>query len=204
MRKKSDNKVETVVKEEARIEVGFKIKMTNLRKDAYPNPLVESDYFKWKVGDILTKGNTFYVITQLSRMPLTETQMKLFKSANVGGIGPNAYTKDQTLKRLLEEYEKKGNFGHCKIHLNPLIRGGKEVLKPRGTSIMEITNTGAYLNYRSGYSKTDLLSQIKTMEYQASSLDYKIQRMKDKKTSLTKRANVLEVVYNKLQSTKSI
>lgn len=203
MKKKSDNTVE-VLKEEAKIEVGFKIKVTNLRKDAYPNPLVESDYFKWKVGDILTKGNTFYVITQLSRMPLTETQMKMFKSANVGGSGASAYTKDVTLKKLLDEYQKKGNFGHCKIHLNPLIRGGKEVLKPRGTSIMEIANTGAYLNYRSGYSKTDLLSQIKTLEYQASSIDYKIQRMKDKKTSLTKRANVLEVVYNKLQSTKSI
>jgi hypothetical protein len=172
--------------EETKVEVatsGFRIKFTNIRKEAYPDPLIETDFFKWKVGDILTKGNTVYIITELSRIPLTERQIKLYRDGNIGGSGTNTYIKDRRIKELLDEYEKNGNFGACKIKMNSIVRAGKEVTKPRGTNLIELNNTGTFLNYRSGYYRTDLATLIRSKEFQISRFEYKVQRAKDTLTS---------------------
>lgn len=50
----------------ANIEVakGFRLKFTNLRKEAFPDPLITSDYLGVKVGDLMTK-NTSTILQKL-------------------------------------------------------------------------------------------------------------------------------------------
>ena len=53
--------------EQAKVEVGnFRLKITNLRTSAFPDPLTASDYHGYKVGDILIKGRTNNTIFEVN------------------------------------------------------------------------------------------------------------------------------------------
>ena len=120
----------------------FKFKITNLRQTAYPNALTKTDLLEFQVGDLVTKGaeNTIYEVVLLTREALTPVEID-----NVQRIlqryGP---TTNKKASDLLEEYKKKGNFGACKIHLKPVVRGNKIIAKGRVTGFFEIQEIGQH------------------------------------------------------------
>ena len=69
-RPRKNKTVVEVAPEEQIQQTSFKIKLTNLRTATYPDALVETDFQKFKVGDLLVKGvskNTVYEIVNIFR-----------------------------------------------------------------------------------------------------------------------------------------
>jgi len=132
------------IEEPAKIEVssGFRLKITNLRKDAFPDPLTESDYMGAKVGDFMIKNtSTIYEVVGLSREPFPDTEYdRILKNLTAY----NQQIRDQKLKDLIDKYKKSNNFGACIITLKSVIRGGKIVAKGKITRLNEITASGGY------------------------------------------------------------
>lgn len=151
---------------------GFKLKFTNLRKTAYPtNTPAESDYFKFKIGDYITKYNAqtpIYEVVAINRQPLVESQAKgwdakLLRYSSGYGSASTPRSTDQIASNLLAEYRKNGNFGICQITIKPILRGDKEVVKGKLIRFLEMDHVKA-INHRS-FGKVDLRDIIKNRDY---------------------------------------
>lgn len=151
---------------------GFKLKFTNLRKTAYPtNTPEESDYFKFKIGDYITKYNAqtpIYEVVAIERQSMTESQAKgwdtkLLRYSSGYGSASTPRSTDQIASNLIEEYRKNGNFGVCQITMKPVIRGDKEIAKGKLIRFLEMDHVKS-INHRS-FGKVDLPSIVRNRDY---------------------------------------
>jgi hypothetical protein len=151
----------------------FKLKITNLRKAAYAtNRPDQSDYFHLKVGDLLCKGTsytTIYEVVAIVREPISESQYnqwenKLRKYNNT--------ISDTKAKSFIDEYKKNGNFGACRISVKPILRGEKEVAKPRIVKFLEIDNIRVFK--WNGYQRTDIQAILRYRDAQIGKYTYTI------------------------------
>jgi hypothetical protein len=158
----------------------FKLKITNLRKVAYTtNSPEESDYFKFRVGELLSRGSsltTIYEVVSIFREPITMLQyddwIKRLKKYN------NTIS-DMNAKNFIDEYKKNGNFGACRVYVKPLIRGERELVKSRVVNFLEIDHIGTF-RYN-GYHRTDLNSLIRMRTSSISKYTHVINRATMKK-----------------------
>lgn len=138
---------------------GFKLKFTNLRKTAYPtNTPEESDYFKYKIGDYITKHHaktSIYEIIYIDRQAITDAQAMGWDTK----LKRYGSSWDKVATDLITEYRKNGNFGVCEITVKPVLRGGKEVAKGRLVRFLEMDHVKA-INHRS-FEKIDLQAIIR-------------------------------------------
>ena len=146
---------------------GFKLKFTNLRKTAYPtNTPEKSDYFKYEIGDYITKYNAqspIYEVIYIDRLAITDAQARGWdtKLTRYGGV--SSKSSDQVATNLIVEYRKNGNFGVCQITMKPVLRGEKEVVKGKLIRFLEMDHVKS-INHRS-FGKVDLQAIIKNRDY---------------------------------------
>lgn len=141
----------------------FKLKVTNIRKSAYPtNTPAESDLFKFKVGDYIARsgGNVIYEIVSIHREPIVQVTVNRITAVSSGYA---SHTELVRSKELFAEYQKNGNFGACKITAKCVLRGSKEVVKGRVTKFFEIDQIEALVY--NGFRKIDLPNLIKHRDY---------------------------------------
>lgn len=164
--------------EEAKVEVGnFRLKITNLKKSAFPDPLTASDYHGYKVGDILVKGrtnNTIFEVTAITRETFPEYQYDgIFKSLHYKDTAGNLKCKDQTLLKLIEKYRTSHNFGACWITIKTLVRSGKPITGNRVTRFCEVN----HFKNNPVYHVTDLATIANANNSAANYIDYSINRL---------------------------
>lgn len=185
-----------VVPSESESSPAFKLKITNLRKVAYTtNRPDQSDYFQYKVGDLLCKGTSYttvYEVVAIIREPISAPQYgqwdnKLKKYNNT--------VSDTKAKNLIDEYKKNGNFGACRIAVKPILRGDKEVAKPRIVKFLEIDNIRAFK--WNGYQKTDVQAILRYRDAQISKYTYTINSCLIKRQREQDLRNALSGLQNK-------
>ncbi len=164
--------------EEAKVEVGnFRLKITNLKKSAFPDPLTASDYHGYKVGDILVKGrtnNTIFEVTAITRETFPEYQYdEIFKSLHYKDTAGNLKCKDQTLFKLIEKYRISHNFGACWITIKTLVRSGKLITGNRVTRFCEVN----HFKNNPTYHVTDLVTIANANNSAANYINYSINRL---------------------------
>jgi len=173
----------------------FKLKVTNLRKSAYPtNTPEESDLFKFKIGDYIGKpnsSNTIYQVVSIHREPITKDQIDRFNNRTKSY---SSNTEINNTKQLFAEYQKNGNFGACRITIKPLVRGVKEIVKGKLVKFLEVDQIRA-LTYN-GYIKVDLNSIVRTRDYNINSLNRKIIQQQDKLRVQTGMRDVILKIIN--------
>lgn len=164
--------------EQAKVEVGnFRLKITNLRTSAFPDPLTASDYHGYKVGDILVKGrthNTVFEITEITREAFPQYQYDgIFASLHYKDNAGNLRCKDENLYKLIEKYRTSHNFGACWIKIKTLVRGGKPVTTSRVTRFCEVN----FYKNNPSYRVTDLATIANSNNSAANYIDYQINRL---------------------------
>lgn len=168
--------------EEAKVEVAgnFRLKITNLKKTAFPDPLKASDYHGYKVGDILVKGrtsNTVFEIVDITRESFPEYQYDgIFKGLHYNDRQGNLKCKDENLLKLIEKYRTSHNFGACWITIKTLVRAGKAVTTSRTTRFCEVN----FYKNNPTYHVTDLAAIANTNNSAANYIDYQINRLQAK------------------------
>lgn len=176
-------------------ESGFKLKITNLRKTAYPANPTESDYYGFKPGDFIYKGswpNRIYEVTHITREALADYTYNHL-SANL--INKNGISRDVKAKDLLESYKKTGNFGMCKVYMKSVVSGDKIPKKPRTTSFLELMciRSVSYSNY---YTKTDLQTLIQQRD---NSIGYAERRKKAINKQIDKHNSIKQALLEIMQ-----
>ena len=176
MKKKKKEETALLIPEE---KVNFKINLKNLRKDAYPDPLTETDYLQIKPGTHMKKGNSIYEVISIYRSPMTDstynrwiTRLSKFESNS----------DVQNLKNLIESYKKNGNFGVCYFTIKAIIRGNKALKKGRDINVCEIEQS-YYINPY-GYKIVDLNDLATKFDNLANDYALKKTRMKAKVSAL--------------------
>lgn len=174
----------------------FKLKITNLRKAAYPtNTPQESDYLQIKVGDLLCKGTsytTIYEVVAIVREPISTNQWKEWD----GKLRKyNNNISDTKAKKLIDEYQKNGNFGACRISAKPILRGDKEVQRPRLTKFLEIEHITAFR--WNGFQKTNVQGILRYRDAQISKYTYTINSCTMKRQKEQDLRNALSNLQNK-------
>lgn len=165
--------------EQAQVEVSntFRLKITNLKKTAFPDPLTQTDYHGYKVGDILTKGrnyNTILEVTEITREVFPEYQYDaIFKNLHYKDGQGNLHCKDENLLKLIEKYRTSYNFGACWVRLKTLVRGGKPITTSRITRFCEVN----FYKNNPSYHVTDLATIASTNNSAANYIDYQINRL---------------------------
>lgn len=176
MRKKK-NQPELPVVDPPENPTGFKFKVINLRKSAYPtNSPEKSDVFGFKVGDLISKNNgTIYEILSITRRELPEHESKSYEGAlNRYGRG----SSNHQVSQLLEEYKKNGNFGVCQIEAITRLRGSKHITKGRRLYFSELQYAPGISYTR--YSLVDLPNWINNRQGSINYAKVKIKREQDK------------------------
>lgn len=156
----------------------FKLKVTNIRKSAYPtNSPVESDLFKFKVGDYVGKGGTaIYQVVSISREPIVQAQLDRINQVVKGYHANNLDLKKA--RELFLEYQKNGNFGACRITAKPVLKGAKEIAKGKLIKFLESDQLSVFTY--NGYAKLDLPNIVKTRDYWIASIKARILKEQDK------------------------
>jgi hypothetical protein len=188
-------KVETTVE----VSQGFRLKITNLKKEAFPGPLTESDYGQYKVGDYLIKGhnyNNLFQITEITREVFPDYQyqaiMRLITTKNTDGT---LNIRNQRAFDLIEKYKKSHNFGACWIKYKTIVRGAKVITTNRVTRFCEFN----CLNTRNVYRVVDPVAVMAQRSSEASLIDYKVQRLLNKQKALNNTKNAIEAYLDSLK-----
>ena len=167
--------------EQAKVEVGnFRLKITNLRTSAFPDPLTASDYHGYKVGDILIKGrtnNTIFEVTAITRENFPEHKYfgiiaGLYYKDGQG----KSHCKDKNLLKLIKKYRTSHNFGACWVKIKTLVRGGKPVTTSRVTRFCEVN----FYKNNPSYIVADLATIANTNNSAANYIDYQINKLQAK------------------------
>ena len=173
------NQTKTKKTEQAKVEVAgnFKLKIINLKKTAFPDPLTQTDYHGFKVGDILTKGrksNTVFEVVEIYREAFPEYQYDgIFASLHYKDGQGNLHCKDENLLKLIEKYRTSHNFGACWVRLKTLVRGGKPITTSRITRFCEVN----FYKNNPSYHVTDLAAIANSNNLAANYIDYQINRL---------------------------
>lgn len=185
---------------------GLRFKVTNLKKDAYPNPLEQTDYYGIKVGDTVCVGyseSTLYKVVKIERSAVATQILARWKQyiapMPVGsGFEKNpqpTVIRDKKAYELLLEYEKNSNFGPNKLHLEVLIRGSKEPKRSKFTQVYEMDHV-RHINYNI-LNKVDIPTIIQNCAASARYIDAKAQRVLDSKKKVVERQQTLEKILYK-------
>lgn len=167
--------------EQAKVEVvgNFRLKITNLKKSAFPDPLTQTDYHGYKVGDILVKGrtsNTVFEVVEITREAFPGYQYDgIFKGLHYLDGQGNLRCKDENLLKLIDKYRTSHNFGACWVKIKTLVRAGKAVTTSRVTRFCEVN---FYKN--NPYRVTDLATIANTNNSAANYIDYQINKLQAK------------------------
>ncbi len=186
----------------------FKLKFTNLRKTAYPDAPTKGDLDGFQVGDLLTRRTmgTIFEVLQVKRDVITAEQIRKWEIHNQKTNYRNGSTIEvisQEVKKLLEDYEKNGNFGAIVYVVKALFRGGKPVAKGKLIKFYELDNQKSIT--WNNYTIVDIPVSINTIGRQAMALEYQLNRVKanmDNKKALLDMFNKL--TQKKLLSTPII
>lgn len=113
----------------------LKFKITNMESQIYPGKLTETDYFGFKVGDLVSHlfGSVLiYEVVDIYRDTISSSELAAWRN-RVANYYYDPKTQETTIKQikdkkafdLLAEYEKNGNFGVCTLKLKVVLRGNK-------------------------------------------------------------------------------
>lgn len=198
--KKTKNPIETTNP------TNFRIKITNTRVVAYPNKLTETDYFGFKVGDLVATSystNTIYEVVDIYRDMLSPHDYNVWNSriARVGysppqptGTAPKLNIIDQKAYDLLEGYKKTGNFGICVLQLKAVLRGAVMPTKPAKKFVKEFDQIKV-INYNN-LIKVDIEKMLKTKEMQIKRADINATKAVARRDSIEKGRVALEKLNN--------
>lgn len=168
--------------EQAKVEVAgnFRLKITNLKKSAFPGPLTQTDYHGFKVGDILIKGrtsNAVFEVVEISREAFPEYQYDaIFKGLHYNDRQGNFKCRDENLLKLIKKYRTSHNFGACWVKIKTLVRAGKAVTTNRVTRFCEVN----FYKNNPSYHVTDLATIANSNNSAANYIDYQINRLQAK------------------------
>lgn len=99
----------------------LRFKLTNLRQSNFPDPLTETDYFGFKVGDLLQRGDRrIYKIVDIRRTGVAAgTLLGWLTSAKA------QKPQDTKLVDLLKKYIDSNNYGMCEIDSELVLKDGE-------------------------------------------------------------------------------
>lgn len=191
---------------ESKVEVevpALKFRFVKTKEKAYPNPLEETDYFGWKVGDLLVQGynyNTVYQIINIFRDNLDPTLDTSWMS-RVVRQQMNYQTKqsvpmvmDQKMHDLLLEYKKNGNFGACRIQIKTVLRG-TQLPKRKSIKLVWEPEQVRHINYN-GLMKVDIAHLHRIKDSSLGSLNNKISALESRKNNVLKHKAALDQLDN--------
>ena len=158
-------------------EVNFKFKITNLRKTAYAtNSPAESDYFQFKVGDLLMRSTSYteiYEVVAITREAVIQAQCDKWKKSL------SSYSSEIKAKQLIEDYLKNGSFGACRIYVKSVLRGEKRITKSKKSSFLEIDNIRP-MTYR-GFQTADIDTILKHRDNMIKKYDWTVNQATKKR-----------------------
>lgn len=183
----------------------MRLKITNTRTQYYPNALTETDYHKFKVGDLVCIGynyNTIYQIESIFRDVLDINDEKRWLSkivhqyATYGTTPAKVQIYDQKMFDLIQEYKKNGNFGVCRIKLKTLLRG-TNLPKRAGTKLVWEPDQVSAINYNR-IQKVDINAILKSKDHMIARVDRQISKLNSRKDNIIKNKQALEQLDNLL------
>lgn len=196
-RPRKNKTVVEVAPEEQIQQTSFKIKLTNLRTATYPDALVETDFQKFKIGELLVKGvskNTVYEIVNIFRGDIYTWEGDL-ESKLAGNLEAT---------NLLKKYRKSNNFGVCYFSVKCIARNGVQPKKSREIKISELRNhVNSYCRRYEHYDiDADLSAKLKRFAklstsisvatYRKNTIDKQIVILKDLKSLTSTKAEEIE------------
>lgn len=193
------------VEEQSKVEMGgFRLKITNLKKEAFPDPLTSSDYHGFAVGDYIVKGrnnNNLFQVTEITREAFPDYQYQaILRSLNYKNNLGQVVIRDQKLYDLIEKYKKSHNFGVCWIKYKTIVRGGKVINNSRVTRFCEIT----HYHSNSYYKVVNPVTVMASKSSEATLIDYKIQKLLNKQKALNDTKNAIEAHLDSLKPKKPV
>lgn len=140
-------------------------KITNLKKANFPDALTHTDYFKLKIGDLVSPsglGSVVYQVIDIYRASVTEEVMNTY-FYNIVTKGIISDANKTEMRKHLEKYKNSANFGICQIKTKCLLRGDAELVKGN----IKVFNEVDEFFKPDNISKIDLnlLIQIKTNNF---------------------------------------
>lgn len=153
---------------------GFKIKLTNLKKKNFPDELIETDYLKYKVGDILRKGagGTVYKVVSLYRSTIRQG---LYDHYLMNGI--KLTKNDPKFKEMMDRIKESSNFGVCYMKIVPIMKNYQPIVAKRMSIISELDQICC--GSRQKYWRYDLISAESSLNHRVRRNKSKIQAIED-------------------------
>lgn len=188
-------------KKQAKIELqnpntGFKIKLTNMKTQYFPDELKETDILKVKIGDIVSIGwnvNTLYKVVDIYRDMISTIEYENWKKRLITYFG---VIIDQKIYDFLEKYKNSGNFGVCRIKIKTVLRGDKLPIKG-GVKILKELDVVSPICYKD-LKVTDLKNIVRLKINSESAFEYQIKAIVTKKDKIVKQRKAVELLIDTL------
>lgn len=138
---------------------GFKIKLKNLRKENFPEEMTQTDYFGYRVGDILRKGRsgTIYKVVSIYRGLLTNSNYDYYLKE-----GLKVTKNDPFFVKIMEKYKESSNFGRCFYRIEPIMKSYQPIKAKRTMTICELSEI--LRPYLKRYHRFDITSAVKIQD----------------------------------------
>lgn len=181
----------------------LRFKITNTRAQHFPGPLTETDYFKYKVGELVCNSynsTAIYEIVEISRDILHSTEItnwesRLYRNEKLSDGSMHKVSRDSTATDLLEKYKKSNNFGVCRIKLKTVLRGANVSQKASYKIIKELDIVKA-VNYN-GIIRADLDTMLQRRANTVTKLNSQATRINARRDSAIRQMTAIETVKNK-------
>jgi hypothetical protein len=168
----------------------LKLKFINLKTQIYPDPLVETDYFRLKVGDLVSLGHSssnIYRIETIHRDLMTDFKRNHWRTKLKGY---NGQSSDKLASSLIDEYEKNGNFGLCVLKLRKMIGSGKLLKRQICKTVLELDYVRG-ITWSSCLNKVHIPNIINEKDYLIKRIERKAQELLDKKPNVENQIKAL-------------
>jgi len=181
----------------------LRFKITNTRAQHFPGPLTETDYFGFKVGELVCNSynsTAIYEIVEISRDILHTTEIsnwrsKLLRSTKQPDGTILTVPKDQKAYDLLVKYQESNNFGVCRIKLKTVLRGTNISQKNTYKNIKELDIVKC-INYN-GIERVDLNNLIQKKTTIVTKLNSQVVKLQTRLSSTKRHMTSLEMVRDK-------
>lgn len=181
----------------------LRFKITNTRAQHFPGPLTQTDYFGFKVGELVCNSynsTAIYEIVEISRdilagSEITQWESRLYRNEKLSDGSLHKVSRDSLATELLEKYKKSNNFGVCRIKLKTVLRGANISQKNSFKIVKELDIVKA-VNYN-GIVRVDLDAMLQRRANAVSKLTSQAVRINARKDSAMKQMYAIEAVKNK-------
>lgn len=181
----------------------LRFKITNTKAQYFPDPLTQTDYFGWQVGDLLCSSyNTtaIFEVVEISRDLLTAVELaslesRLYNKSKQSDGTIIKLPKDKLACDLFEKYKNCGNFGVCTVKLKTVMRGATISQRNNFKTIKELAFVKS-VNYN-GFVRADLDAMIQRRTNVVNKVAAQANRLVARRDSALKQIQAIETVKNK-------